>query len=498
MGPRPDSGNRPLADRGGPTVPAWWRDAKLGIFIHWTPASVPGWAPTEHEIGPLLASDRHNPLAEIPYTEWYENSLRFPNSSVSRHHAEVYPNRPYADFAADFQAGLDTWDPQDWARRFRAAGARYLVLVAKHHDGFCLWPTAVPNPHRANWCTERDVVGELGEAARGEGLRFGVYYSGGLDWTFNDHPIGSPSDLFAAVPDGSYAAYADAHVRELIDRFRPDVLWGDIAWPGNRKALTNLVAHYRAVVPDGVVNDRFMPHSVLSGALKNRAAAVLINGGARRMAQRDRGIVPPKPPIFDTRSPEYSAIDRVSHTAWESVRGIDRSFGFNRNSDPAHFLTKDQLSWSFCDVVSKGGNLLLNVGPRGADGRIPDPQLTRLHWLAELLDTDADGIVGSRPWVTPGDRGGGREVRYWADRGNVTVAIHHPGPTGSLELWDLAATAATRVRALGRGEAHSTATATTGPLTIHWQGGGDGPVALFSVSGAVAARSGLHPERAVW
>ena len=143
-------------------------------------------------------------------------------------------------------------------------------------------------------------------------------------------------------------------------------------------------------------------------------------------------------------------------------------------------------------MVSKGGNLLLNVGPRGADGRIPDPQLTRLDWLADLLGNDADGIVGSRPWVTPGVRSAGREVRYWADRGNVTVAIHHAGPTGSLELWDLAPTAATRVRALGRGEAHSTAT--TGPLTIRWQGVGDGPVALFSVSGAVAARSGCTPN----
>lgn len=485
-----------FADR---PLPQWYDDAKLGIFIHWGPYAVPCYAPVDRDMGDLFAAGN---WAEVfkwsPYTEWYLNSWSLEGSPTAAHHTATYGDRTYESFVDEFRSRSAGVDTASWAPLFQQTGAQYVVPVTKHHDGFLMWHSEVPNPHRNQWMAERDHIAELAAAVRTAGMRFGLYYSGGLDWTFNDHPIGSPSDLFAAVPDGSYAAYADAHVRELIDRFRPDVLWGDIAWPGNRKALTNLVAHYRAVVPDGVVNDRFMPHSVLSGALKNRAAAVLINGGARRMAQRDRGIVPPKPPIFDTRSPEYSAIDRVSHTAWESVRGIDRSFGFNRNSDPAHFLTKDQLSWSFCDVVSKGGNLLLNVGPRGADGRIPDPQLTRLHWLAELLGTDADGIVGSRPWVTPGDRGGGREVRYWADRGNVTVAIHHPGPTGSLELWDLAATAATRVRALGRGEAHSTATATTGPLTIHWQGGGDGPVALFSVSGAVAARSGLHPERAVW
>src|SRR3954463_12803634 len=114
-------------------VPAWWRDAKLGVFIHWTPASVAGWAPTSSDIGALLASGRQDALSEIPYTEWYENSLRFPASSVARHHREAYGDRPYRAFAADFEAGLAQWDPDDWARRFRAAGARYVVLVAKHH-----------------------------------------------------------------------------------------------------------------------------------------------------------------------------------------------------------------------------------------------------------------------------------------------------------------------------------------------------------------------------
>ncbi|MCB1028192.1 MAG: alpha-L-fucosidase, partial [Microthrixaceae bacterium] len=102
---RSHRGTRPTADRGGATVPSWWRDAKLGIFIHWTPASVPGWAPTDEEIWSLVASGRPNALAEVPYTEWYENSLRFPGSPVSRYHAEVYGRRGYAEFADDYQAG---------------------------------------------------------------------------------------------------------------------------------------------------------------------------------------------------------------------------------------------------------------------------------------------------------------------------------------------------------------------------------------------------------
>ncbi len=105
-------------------VPAWWRDAKLGIFVHWTPASVPGFAPVDAEIGELLRSGGIDPLANSPYTEWYENSLRFPNSEVARHHRENYGDRPYEAFAADWEAGLADWDPDVWADRFAATGAR--------------------------------------------------------------------------------------------------------------------------------------------------------------------------------------------------------------------------------------------------------------------------------------------------------------------------------------------------------------------------------------
>ena len=102
-------------------IPTWWTDAKLGIFVHWTPSSVPGFAPTEHEIGELVVNDAPHPLAEVPYSEWYENSLRFADSSVARFHRDTYGDRPYEAFAEDFVAGLDQWDPHDWARRFAAA-----------------------------------------------------------------------------------------------------------------------------------------------------------------------------------------------------------------------------------------------------------------------------------------------------------------------------------------------------------------------------------------
>ncbi len=481
-GPR----RRQVSARGGPAVPAWWRDAKLGIFVHWTPASVPGWAPVDVEIGDLMASGAPHPMASAPYTEWYQNSLRFPDSPVSAHHREVHPGRDYASFADDFRAGLETWDPTDWARRFRATGARYVVLVTKHHDGFCLWPSEVRNPHVDGWTTGRDVVGELAEAVRGEGLRFGVYYSGGLDWTFEDHPIGQFSDLLAALPGGDYPAYADAQVRELIARYRPDVLWGDIMWPGDVRHLRDLVLHYRRAVPDGVVNDRFLPRSRAWPAVTSAPARRAIDLSARRSAARHRGIVPPRPPIYDVRSPEYTVRPDIDHEAWECVRGLDKSFGFNRASDEDHFLPRDELVWSFLDIVAKGGNLLVNVGPRGTDAQIPDPQLRRLDWLADAVGPDSPGVAGTRPWVEAGTTtADGHEVRLATDAGAVVVAVRGAGPDGELTVDRLRAGPAATVEALGGG----TASVADGPdgLRLRWQGGADGPAARFRVHGAVAA-----------
>jgi alpha-L-fucosidase len=152
---------------------------------------VPAFAPTDIDIGALLQSNDPHPLAYSPYSEWYQNSLCFPESPVARYHRENYGSRPYESFADDLAAGLSAWDPDEWARRFAATGARYVVFVAKHMDGYCLWPSQVRNPHRPDWHSRRDVVGELAEAVRGAGMRFGIYYSGGLDYTFNNHPIGN-------------------------------------------------------------------------------------------------------------------------------------------------------------------------------------------------------------------------------------------------------------------------------------------------------------------
>lgn len=363
-------------------VAPWWQQAQLGIFVHWTPASVPGWAP------PYDPAGRAH-LGWTSYGEWYENSLRFPGSPVSAHHRETYGSRPYTAFGGDFADALSGWDPADWARRFRAAGARYAVLVAKHHDGYCLWPSEVRNPHRTGWHTPSDVVGEFAEAVRAEGLRFGIYYSGGLDWTFQPRPIATGADTVAAVPRGAYPAYADAQLRELIRRYHPDILWNDIAWPAGRAGIRSLVEYYRFTVPHGVVNDRLYPYTPLWRALRVPGLRAAYNSWERRTVVSDEGFVPKKPPYYDFRTPEYSRY--TGPDPFEITRGIDHSFGYNRNSGDGSFISRDALAALLATVRSDGGNLLLNVGPRGEDATIPPEQQRRLDWLGEAAG------VGSNP-----------------------------------------------------------------------------------------------------
>jgi alpha-L-fucosidase len=425
-------------------VPAWWRDAKLGIFVHWTMASVPAFAPVGDDMGGLVGSSRRDAFAWSPYTEWYENSLRFPDSPAARHHRVTYGDRPYAAFRGAFEEGIARWDPEAWATRFAATGARYVVLVAKHHDGYCLWPTGIGNPRRPGWHSPRDVVGELADAVRAAGMRFGLYYSGGLDWTFDDRPIGSLADMLAAVPRGDYPEYAAAQVRELVDRYRPSVLWNDIAWPTTGARLWPLFAHYYATVPDGVVNDRWMPWNPLLAATQSALVRRVVDAGIGRLTAPGGGIVPPRPPHFDVRTPEYVVFDDVQRAPWECVRGMDHSFGYNAASGPGDFLERRELLWLLVDIAAKGGNLLLNVGPRGVDGALPDEQVDRLDWLGRWAVPNRRALMDTRPWVRPGSTtADGVPVRYTA-RGDTVFAL--VGTTsGTVALDEVLATPTTAV-----------------------------------------------------
>ena len=319
-----------------------------------------------------------------------------------------------------------------------------MVLVAKHADGYSLWPTGVAHPRRDRWHSTRDVVGELAEAVRAVGLRFGIYYCGGLDWSFEARPMGSMAGVLASIPRRDYPAYAEAQVRELIARYRPSVLWNDVAWPARAPRLWPLFAHYYEQVPDGVVNDRWLPWHPVLAASRTRVGARLIDAGTRRQARRDSGLLPPKPPHFDVRTPEYLTFADIPPDPWETVRGMDRSFGYNACSRPEHFLHHDALLWLLTDVIAKGGNLLLNVGPRGVDAQIPPEQQMRLDWLAAWAPAQAEAIFGTRHWVVPGTTTiEGHPLRYTAR--DDTVYAFVAGAAGPVTLPDVRPTPTTRV-----------------------------------------------------
>jgi alpha-L-fucosidase len=395
-------------------VPAWFRGAGLGIFVHWGAYAVPAWAEPVGELGTVddTAWFRHN-----PYAEWYWNTIRIEGAPARQHHEATYGGAPYDDFLDAWQA--ERFDPGDWVALFARAGARYVVPTTKHHDGIALWDAPGSGTrntvHRG---PRRDLVGELEAATRAAGLRFGVYYSGGLDWSVTDlPPLRSQADLQRFRPvDTDYAAYAAAHVRDLVDRYRPDVLWNDIDWPDAGKhdgdlGLTRLFRHYYRTVPDGVVNDRW---------------------GTTH---------------WDFRTSEYQhGLANEGAHAWENCRGIGLSFGYNQVEDAAHLLGGPAIARHLVDVVSRGGNLLLNVGPT-ADGRIPDLQRASLEQLARWMDLNAEAVHDARPLESvvgaPGDRPWVRwtetDDAVWAvvdATGSATIAADDRLDPGSARLGD--------------------------------------------------------------
>jgi len=408
-------------------LPAWYDDAKFGIFIHWGLFGIPGFAPRGGSIGDVFRTDYDRAVAMTPYTEWYWNAIRTPGTPSAQFHTEHFGDADYSSFREPFLDGLKSWDPAQWAESFRDAGARYVVLVTKHHDGFCLWPSGVANPHQADWVSRRDIVGELAAAVRAAGLRFGVYYSGGIDWTFNREPLLTLGDFMTSTPGGAYLDYAERQVRDLIDRYEPSVLWNDISWPTGSRRLYTLFDDYYRAVPDGVVNDRWVTASRASNLLKNKIARRALDAGlkaamARRKPEEQRGIIPQRVPHSSFRTPEYAAFTTIQTKKWEATRGMSHSFGFNRNDTEADYETAESLLTTLIEAVSRNGNVLLNVGPRATDAGIPAEQLSRLKAMGEWLRANGDAIYGAGCWErSDGETTDGTPVRFTVrgDRLNV-------------------------------------------------------------------------------
>jgi alpha-L-fucosidase len=481
-------------------VPAWFDDAKFGIFIHWGLFSVPAFAPRLSHVSEAFTKHYRLSAVMTPYTEWYDNAIRVPESPSAAHHARHWGGRPYADFRAPFAAGLEKWDPADWARLFKRAGARYVVLVTKHHDGYCLWPSEVRHPHRAGWHTTRDVVGDLAAAVRAEGLRFGVYYSGGIDWSFNRQPVRTLVEFVGSTPTANYPGYAEAQVRELIDRYAPSILWNDISWPTAKRAMLQLMADYYEAVPEGVLNDRWAHRNWLLKLLSQRPVQIALDAWLARRIRRDAekdgyepGIVPPEPVHYDFRTPEYTSFDTIGARKWEATRGMSPSFGYNRCDREDDYEDPTALLHSFIDVVSKNGNLLLNVGPTGEDAAIPSFQRQRLEFLGSWVARNGEAVYGTRPWsVAEGRTHDGIPVRFTC-RAKTVYAIILGRPSGSALTITLPASlpAPPHVREVSAGEVLDAVLAGQ-DLTVNLAALAEGPAHVFALCGSTPRSASEH------
>ncbi|HOZ46084.1 MAG TPA: alpha-L-fucosidase [Candidatus Hydrogenedentes bacterium] len=325
----------------GRAVPAWFNEAKFGIFIHWGVYAVPSWSPT------------------TTYSEWYWNHMQDKNGETWKFHVKTYgEDFQYQDFAPMFKAEL--FDPALWADLFKRAGARYVVLTSKHHDGFCLWPS----PDSWNWNAvdigpHRDVLGDLTEAVRSAGIRMGYYYSY-YEWF---HPV-YRSDVNRYVEE-----HMMPQIRDLVTRYQPSILWLDGEWdhPAETWRSTEFLAwlfNESPVKEDIVINDRW------------GKGCRGVHGG-----------------FYTSEYGGHGGEVGPSHP-WEEDRGMGASFGYNRNETVDHYKTPEELIRLLVDTAARGGNLLLDIGPT-ADGRIPEIMQERLVQIGDWLIPNGDSIYGS-------------------------------------------------------------------------------------------------------
>ena len=408
-------------------TPKWFEDAKLGIFIHYGLYSVPAWAPTAKltERGEIdwskFRPDLSDWFANDPYAEWYMNTMAIKGSPTWKHHIETYGEKfSYLDFIPMFNREAAKWNPDQWAELFKEVGARYIVPTTRHHDGFKLWHSEVHNPHRKadQQGTQRDIIGELATAVRKQGIHMGIYFSGGLDWSFTEKPIISMQDMYDHVPQSEeYGQYAYALLEELIRHYQPDDIWNDIAYPqtGN---MPQFIADYYNLVPEAAIDDRFA------------------------MASK-------QPEHADYTTPEGVWPNKIVDKKWESCHALGTSFGYNQNEGPEYMLSTGKLIEMFVDIVSKNGNLLLDIGPR-ADGSIPELQLSRLREFGKWLRVNGEAIYETRPWVrSEGKTRDGVPIRF-TQKGDSLYAILLAKPkTRDIEVESLLLKEGTKVQMLG-------------------------------------------------
>jgi len=370
-------------------TPTWWEEAKFGIFIHWGLYSVPAWAPVGE------------------YAEWYQHSKesiagKKPERQrlTQEFHEKVYGEKTYQDFREDFHCKL--FEPDHWAQVFKQSGAKYVVLTSKHHDGYCLFPSKEASVSFGTpWNSvdsgpKRDLTKELTDSVRKAGLKMGLYYSI-WDW-FNPYWTEQMQlDLqkgASADPDGknlSEEAKAESakqkksmeglnkyvhevmypQFKQIVNDYEPSIIFSDGDWwMGYQKWQT-------------------LP--MLSWLFNNapNKEEVIINDRWGRVRKKHG----------DYYTTEYGSGFDDPNILWEENRGIGHSFGYNINEKLGDYNNREEIIFLLCDIVARGGNFLLDVGPT-ADGRIPVIMEQRLKEVGDWMAINGEAIYGTKPWKT--------------------------------------------------------------------------------------------------
>ncbi|XP_022643958.1 alpha-L-fucosidase-like [Varroa destructor] len=334
-------------------TPTWYDQAKIGIFVHWGVFSVPSY------------------VSEWFWWDWQG----VPNKDIVNFMAKNYPpGWTYADFARSFRA--EFFNASQWADLFRRAGARYVVLTSKHHEGYTLWPSATSfNWNSRDVGPNKDLVGELAKAIRASGdLRFGLYHSL-FEW-FNPLYLRDKANLFST--QNFVKAKVGPELIDIVNTYKPDVIWSDGDWEATPEYWNS--THFLA----WLYNDSPVKHTVL---VNDRWG--IGTGG--------------KHGDFYNYADRYNPGELKYHK-WENAMTLDKSsWGYRRNMSSDDVYSLHELLIVMAETISCNGNLLINVGPR-ADGIIDPIFEERLLQLGQWLHSNGEAIYESRPWTVQHDR----------------------------------------------------------------------------------------------